>query len=208
MLNKSKLHTTQLVNIASIRMGYPLRSKLRNAPDGDTLLVQANNISPEGCLQTSQLARVRIALLAAKHLLCPDDLIFRSWGDDYTTALVSVLPEPAICLAPLIVLRILPNVAVLPGYLHWFMNLTLTRSRINDFPRDRTNRVISPALLAGLKVVVPAVDRQQKILQIAQLDLQARALEAQVADKRRVETETILFQYAQGVLHQPPVLAN
>jgi hypothetical protein len=104
-------------------------------------------------------------------------------------------------------LRILPNAAVLPGYLHWFMNFSLTRSHINNYPRDKASRVIAPALLAGLKVVVPPLNRQEKILQIAQLDLQARAMETRVAEIRRIETETTLFQYAQGVLHQPPVLA-
>lgn len=114
-------------------------------------------------MQTSQLARARIALLAAEHLLCPGDL-------------------------------------------HWFMNLSLTRSHINNYPRDRASRVIAPALLAGLKVVVPSINRQEKILQIAQLDLQARALEARIAEIRWLETETTLFQYAQCVLHLPPVL--
>jgi hypothetical protein len=199
MLNSSKLHTTQLANIASIRMGDTCRSKRRSAPDGDTLLVQPNNISPDGHLQTSQLARVRIALLAAEHLLCPGDLIFRSWGDNNTTALVGTMAERAVCVAPLIVLRILPNAAVLPGYLHWFMNLSLTRSHINNYPRDRASRVIAPALLSGLKAVVPAINRQEKILQIAQLDLQARAMEDRIVEIRRLETETSLFQYAQGI---------
>ncbi len=207
MLNKSELHPTQLANIASIHMGYTCRSKRRSAPDGDTLLVQTNNISPDGHLQTSQLARVRIALLAAEHLLCPGDLIFRSWGDNNTTALVGAMADRAVCVAPLIVLRILPNAAVLPGYLHWFMNLSLTRSHINNYPREGRSRVISPALLAGLKVVVPAINRQENILQIAHVDLQARAMEDRIVELRRLETETALFQYAQGVLHQPPALA-
>jgi hypothetical protein len=60
----------------------------------------------------------------------------------------------------LIVLRILPNAAVLPGYLPWFMNLSLNRSRINNYSRDRASRVIALALLAGLEVVVPAITRQ------------------------------------------------
>jgi hypothetical protein len=206
MSNRPKLHATQLSKIASIRMGYTLRSKLRNAPDGDTLLVQKNDISPEGSVQTDRLARLRIPLLAAEHLLCPGDLIFRSSGDDNATTLNSTAAERAVCVAPLIVLRILPNAAVLPGYLHWFMNLSLTRSHINNYPRDRTSRVISPALLTGLKVVVPSLDRQQIILQLVQLDREARMLEARVAKIRHLETETILFQYAQGMLHLPPVL--
>jgi hypothetical protein len=78
MLNKSKLQTTQLANIASIRMGYTQRSKRRSVPDGNTLLVQPKNISPDGHWQTSRLARARITLLAAEHLLRPGDLIFRS----------------------------------------------------------------------------------------------------------------------------------
>jgi hypothetical protein len=164
------------------------RSKRRSVPDGNTLLDQTKNISPDGNLQTSQLARARIALLAVEHRLCRGDLIFRSWGDNNTTALVGAMAERAVCVAPLIVLRILPNVAVLPGYLHWFMNLSLTRSHINNYPRERTSRVISPALLAGLKVVVPAINRQEKILQIAQLDLQARAMEDRIVEIRRLET--------------------
>jgi hypothetical protein len=104
-------------------------------------------------------------------------------------------------------MHILPNAAML-GYLPWFMNLSLNRSRINNYSRDRTSRVIALALLSGLEVVVPAINRQEKILQIAQLDLQVRALEARVAEMRWFETETSLFQYAQGVLHQPRCCAE
>ena len=53
---------------------------------------------------------------------------------------------------------------LMSGYLNWFMNSSITYSHINNYPSDRTSRVISPAVLAGLKVVVPSPDRQQMIL--------------------------------------------
>ena len=55
----------------------------------------------------------------------------------------------------------------------------------------------------GPVVSVPSLNRQEKILQIVQLDLQAKGLEARIAEMWRIKTETILFQCAQGVLRPP-----
>jgi hypothetical protein len=91
--------------------------------------------------------------------------------------------------------------ARLPALVYEFIPHPLTHKQLFAW---EGSRVIVSALLSGLEVVVAAINRQEKILQIAQLDLQARGLDARVAEMRWFETETSLFQYAQGGLHQPP----
>jgi hypothetical protein len=204
MLNNSKLHVTHLHNIAAIRTGYTVLQKLRGVSGGNTSLIQMKDVSQDGFLQPAALTQMQIVLLPSEHLLCPGDLIFRSRGDDNTTALIDVAVERAVCVAPLLLLRILPTAQVLPAYLHWFMNLSTTRRHINNYPRETTTRMIAPALLADVKVVVPTLARQRRILEIAQLNQQMLATATQIAEIRHLETETILLQYAEGAALPTP----
>lgn len=190
-----------LRDLAEIRMGYTFRGSLKAASDGNTAILQMKDASPEGVLQPQLFARTQIPHLSAHYFLRPGDLIFRSRGLQNTTVLIEQELERTVCIAPLMVIRVLPSQWVLPGYLHWFINLPETQDRMNAFARGTSIRMISAESMEGLEIVVPPIERQQKIVAACELNQQIRALEVKLAEKRQRYTDDALLLYAKGATH-------
>jgi hypothetical protein len=185
--------------IAKIRMGYTFRGSLKDAASGNTAIIQMKDASEEGILQTDAFARTQIDNFPEHYLLCPGDLIFRSRGLNTTTILIEQTMEQTICIAPLMFIRVLPNQLVLPAYLHWFINLATTQQKMNAYARGTTIRMISAESMEGLEVVLPTLDKQQKIIAAAELNRQIVLTQTQLAEKRQRYTEEALLQYAKGL---------
>lgn len=190
-----------LRDLAEIRMGYTFRGSLKAASAGNTAILQMKDASPDGVLQPQAFARAQIPHLSAHYLLRPGDLIFRSRGLQNTTVLIEQELERTVCVAPLMVIRVLPSQLVLPGYLHWFINLADTQQRLNAYARGTTVRMISAESMEGLEIVLPPIERQKKIVAATELNQQIRALEAKLAEKRQRYTDEALLLYAKGASH-------
>ncbi len=190
-----------LRELAEIRMGYTFRGSLKEASDGNTAILQMKDASPEGVLQAASFARTQIPHLSAHYLLRPGDLIFRSRGLQNTTVLIEQELERTVCIAPLMVIRVLPSQLLLPGYLHWFINLPETQERLNAFARGTVVRMISAESMEGLEIVVPPLERQQKIVAATELNQQIRVLEVKLAEKRQRYADEALLHYARGAIH-------
>jgi restriction endonuclease S subunit len=182
-------------------MGYTFRGSLKAASNGNTAIVQMKDASPEGVLQPETFARTQITHLSEHYLLRPGDLIFRSRGLTNTTVLITQELARTVCIAPLMVIRVLPSQWVLPGYLHWYINLSSTQERMNAYARGTTIRMISAESMEGLEIVVPPMERQQKIVAAMELEAQIQALETKLAEKRHRYTEEALLLYAKEAIH-------
>lgn len=194
-----------LRDIAEIRMGYTFRGSLKEASSGNTAIIQMKDASPDGILQTESFARTELSQLSEHYFLRPGDLIFRSRGLQNTTAMIEQELERTICIAPLMFIRLLPQTPVLPGYLHWYINLASTQAKMSAYARGTTIRMIPAESMEGLEIILPSLERQHKIVAATELNRQIQALEARLAEKRQRYAEEALLQYARGlrVLERP-----
>ena len=96
---------TKLGQVASIRMGYPFRSRLEHDAMGAIAVVQMKDIDDASALHVEDAVRVELADFKEHHLIRPGDLVFRSRGRTNSVALVSADIGPAILAAPMLLIR-------------------------------------------------------------------------------------------------------
>ena len=186
---------TKLGQVASIRMGYPFRSRLEHDATGAIAVVQMKDIDDASLLDAEDAVRVDLADVKEHHLIRPGDLAFRSRGRTNTVTLVSADIGVAVLAAPMLLIRPL---AVLPAYLHWYINLPGTQAMLADRAEGTSVRMISKAALEALEVPVPNRRKQQLIVEVSDLAAAEQGLLEQIAQERKRLADGLLIRYAKA----------
>lgn len=185
----------KLGQVASIRMGYPFRSRLEHDETGATAVVQMKDIDDASLLHLEGAVRVNMPGFNEHHLIRAGDLVFRSRGRNNSVALISEDVGSAVLAAPMLLIR---PFYVLPAYLHWYINLPSIQATLAAQAEGTAVRMISKAALEQLEVAVPPVETQQKIVEIGQLAALEARITAELMGRRKALTEGILMRKAQN----------
>jgi hypothetical protein len=185
----------KLRELADVRMGYPFRSRLEHDPHGDVAVIQMKDIDDANCLRVESAMRVSLPEGKAHHLIHKGDLVFRSRGRSNLAALIASNIGEAVVAAPMLLVR--PR-AVLPAYLHWFINLPATQVALAAVAKGTSVRMISKDALLEMDVPVPEMKQQLKIADVAALSLREQVLMADIVAERRWLTDRVLMQYAKN----------
>jgi hypothetical protein len=189
---------THLRDIADIRMGYTFRGSLKAATSGNTAVIQMKDASKAGLSRPECLSRTQLDTLNESYLLQEGDLIFRARGMINSAVLVESVFERTICIAPLMCIRIKDKHLVLPAYLQWFINTATTQRRMTALSQGEAVRMIPTVMMAGLEVILPVAERQEKIIDTINLHHKIIAMEAQLSANKERYTEQTLLQFAKG----------
>ena len=174
--------TAKLGDVADIYSGFPVRSRIAHVKDGAVAILQMKDIDDDGTLHFDRAARQDLPAARAHHLLRPGDLVFRSRGQNNLAALVTGDPGASVLASPLLLIR--PR-AVLPGYLHWHLNLPSTQAALAALSAGTSVQMISKAVLDNVELPVPDRSRQQLIVNIAALAALEQKLALQIATARK-----------------------
>lgn len=181
--------------VASIRMGYPFRSRLEHDAAGGIAVVQMKDIDEACLLHVEDAVRVDLPDVKAHHLIRQGDLVFRSRGRTNSVALVSADIGPAVLAAPMLLIR---PVDVLPAYLLWYINLPAIQVVLAAQSEGTSVRMISKAALEVLEMPVPSRHRQQLIVEISELATAEQGLLEQIAQERKRLADGVLMRYARN----------
>jgi len=186
---------TKLGQVASIRMGYPFRSRLEHDALGAIAVVQMKDIDDASALHVEDAVRVELADFKEHHLIRPGDLVFRSRGRTNSVALVSADIGPAVLAAPMLLIR---PIDVLPAYLLWYINLPATQATLAAQAEGTAVRMISKAALEALEMPLPSRRKQQLIVEISALAKAEQGLLEQIAQERKRLADGVLLRYARN----------
>jgi hypothetical protein len=184
---------TNLGRVASIRMGYPFRSRLEHNVTGAIAVVQMKDIDDASLLHVEDTVRVDLADVKEHHLIRQGDLVFRSRGRTNSVALVSADIGPAVLAAPMLLIR---PVKVLPAYLLWYINLPAIQAALAAQAEGTSVRMISKAALEALEMPVPSQRTQQMIVEVSALATTEQGLLEQIAQARKHLADGVLMRYA------------
>ena len=184
---------TKLGQVASIRMGYPFRSRLEHDATGAIAVVQMKDIDDASLLRVEDAARVNLADVKEHHLIRRGALVFRSRGRTNSVALVLADIGPAVLAAPMLLIR---PMAVLPAYLLWYINLPTVQATLAAQAEGTSVRMISKAALEALELPVPSRRKQQLIVDVAALATAEQGLLEQIAQERKRLADGVLMRYA------------
>lgn len=185
----------KLKQIASVQMGYPFRSRLERSEQGKISVIQMKDIDEENHLRMEGLVRISMPDVKAHHLVQSQDIIFRPRGYITTAALIREEPGTAILAAPLLRIRV-ENGGVFAPYVNWFINQPSGQSYLASHAKGTSVPMISKQAVEEMEILLPPLERQKKIVEIAALAATEQRLLRRLAEKRSQYTARVLMQLA------------
>lgn len=199
-----------LGDIAALRVGYQLRRAVEPDDEGENALIQLANVR-DGVIDLSNLPCMTLPDVKTHHILKSGDILLRSRGATYEAALLAEPPKNAVALAPLFVLRLMrhwidfssysfddalsdpfsESEPLLSEYLVWFINRPATQAALRT---QQTGVIpsVSVQTFADLKIIVPFVEVQQRIVQADAAMREERRLTLELLNRREQKTRALL----------------
>jgi hypothetical protein len=188
-------HLLKLKDLAlEFRPGYQLREAVQPASDGAHALVQLGNVR-DGVIVLQGLARMTLGgktgtAVRLNHFVRDGDILLRGRGATYGAALVSEVPENAVALSPLFLLRVKPD--VVPEYLVWYINRPATQAILRSVQRGTVIPSVNSQAFGGLEIALPSLSVQRQVAEIAGLAREERRLAERLAQFRERQVEHYL----------------
>lgn len=149
-------------DFCSIRLGHSFRRRLTNASDGNVLVIQPKNISPEGFISFGQGEPVRTDVSVSKPLQL-DDILIVNRGR--FSAAVFDLPNSDAWIVPSSILVLsLKTESVLPEYVACYFNSSGGQQLLRRHCEHSTVPFISARNLANIDIPIPPLDRQKALI--------------------------------------------
>ena len=175
---------TKLKTIASIRSGYPFRSKIDPDLQGTIRVIQMKDLNEYNEIDLRDVFKIQISYFDPKHLLKPGDILFQSRGITNNFVLVTEEIEQAVADSSLTVIS-LKSKQVNPAYLVWYFNHPCTQHQISRFAEGTSLLRVNNSALGKLKIKLPSLQKQDLIAKIDRLSRREQQLIAEIAQKRQ-----------------------
>ncbi len=188
----------KLKKLATVQTGYSFRSRLEASRDGEIAVIQMKDLQDDNTVNCSYLTKVDMKAVKNQHLVRKGDLIFRSRGLLNTSSVLIADPGKAVVAAPLLRIRVTKPEIILPEYLNWYISQHDAQVFLNSIAGGTTQKMISKQAIEGLEVLLPSIEKQRAILDLAKLSVREQTLFHTLAEKREQYISTILMKYAKG----------
>ena len=196
-LGLSKSHTVLLRDVALLSVGYPFRNTCVPGECG-TLACFLRDVGSDGSLNVGALRRVEDAKSNNSHLAVAGDIVFRSRGGSFVSALVPVLDEDLLVVAPMIRIRV-NRERVLPEYLVWYMNGANGAAFFKEFAKGSAMPLVSKTVLEQMPVKLPNLRVQQTIADLVKLSRKEHEILAEIVKQKNLILETEISKYLESL---------
>jgi restriction endonuclease S subunit len=187
----------KLKELAAIQVGYTFRVPPSSLNIGDVAVIQARDLATANTVAVDGLARIQIESPKDHHLVKPGDLVFKSRGGKFTSAIVADYPGVAVVAGPLFRIRV-SSLRLVPEYLNWFICHATTQKILAGLAKGTMQQMISKEALEDLEIPVPSLDRQKVIVALASLGEEERNLMIRITEQRERIISAQLIQLAKG----------
>ncbi len=185
----------KLKNIADVQSGYSFRSRLDTSEHGGFKVIQMKDLV-DNAVDCNNLVKIHLDEVKEHHYVQKGDLIFRSRGLDATAALLNDDVRKAVVAAPLFRIRITNPRKVLPEYLVWYIGQRDAQIYLASRMKGTLQKMISKQALNELQVVVPGIEKQKQIVELAMLASKEQQLLFALAEKRKQFCTEVLWRCA------------
>jgi len=188
----------RIKNIATVQVGYSFRSRLEVSKGGGVAVIQMKDLLDDNTVGCDQLIKIDMDSVKDHHLACKGDLVFRSRGLVSNAAILLEDPGKAVVAAPLLRIRITKPEIILSEYLNWYISQREAQVFLTSRAIGTAQKMISKEVLESLEVLLPSLDKQKSIVELALLSVREQTLSSVLAQKRRQYMSTLLMQLAKG----------
>lgn len=167
-------------------MGVTLRGRdaTRAVADGSCRLVRIGDVSQDGTWLNADFARIEPAdRIRDEQFLRPGDVLFPNRGTR-TTAIAFRLEVPRVIAGAQFFVLCPKAARALPEYLAWFLRTEEAARHFEGRRKGTYVQIIERRDLEELELPLPPLDVQRKIVEVAALAVEERALGERVAALR------------------------
>ncbi|NDV61082.1 restriction endonuclease subunit S [Puniceicoccales bacterium CK1056] len=174
----------KISEIATISAGYQSRKAIKNDPDGSHCLLQIRDFNPERThIDPSDMIRLTPTSSNRDESLRSGDVVFLSRGQKNFAFAVPEFPEPTLAGSYFFVLR--PKQEVTGTYLAWYLNQPAAQYHFKRLSTVGAHMpIVTRDVVESLKLPIPSMEIQQKIIKLSALADEQAQLLAQLAKKK------------------------
>jgi len=179
-------------------MGATLRGRdaTRPDPNGSCRLIQISDLDNNGTFRNEDFTRIEPNETVNPSLhLRPGDILFPNRGTRTTAAVLTHSAENILAGAQFFVLT-RKSIEVLPEYLAWSLRTTEAARYFASRRKGTLVQTLQRSHLEDFPVPLPPLAVQKKILELADLEREARQLETRLATLRASHLEESLLNAA------------
>lgn len=188
----------RLKDIADFRVGYLFRGKVKPDPSGSVRVVQIKDVDAKRRINTAGLEQVNIDK-PEPYLVQPDDVLFLSRGHRLYATVVPEVEPNTIATGYFFILR--PNdETVYPAYLAWTLNQPAFQESLKPYRRGTHIPMVSRADVENLRIQIPPLDVQRKIVKLNELMEKERRIVSTIQEKRRLLVQAASRKMMHGQL--------
>jgi hypothetical protein len=184
---ESKTHA--LNELVTIQPGHPFRGKLPLSEKGQTFVVQFRHIVVGERLTDKHGAALDKATLTGRKepdYLRPGDVLFMAKGTRNDTALVGDVPPNTVCTPNFYRIRLKPETDnLLPAFLNWQLNHLDAQRYFSMCSQGSAASSITKSQLEALPIIIPPLEAQQVMVNLADAATQEQGLLNQLIENRR-----------------------
>ena len=187
-----------LSDVANFRTGYLFRGKVKPDPAGGVRVVQIKDIDADQKIRVGDLTPVNLDR-PDPYMTRSGDVLFLNRGHRLYPVVVPDVAANTIATGYFFILR--PNARLIVSeYLAWALNQPDFQDSLRPYLRGSHIPMVSRTDVEGLRIDVPPLDVQRRILMLNNLLEDERRLSAAIYERRRQ-----LVQAVSRTLMQAPV---
>lgn len=197
-LKKKEINRMQqkIKDIADIQIGYQFRKKIEPERGGTLQVVQIRDFDENQSLNQEGLCRITIDQLSEKYLVHKNDILFLARGHRNFAVPVIDSIEGTIAASHFFVLK-MKTEKVIPEYLAWFINQAPAQGYLHNLARRGTHMPIIPkSVFENLKVQIPDIETQKKIVKLNTLIDKEKTLLYNLREKRALLVRSLCLKAA------------
>ena len=161
----------QILNqIASIELGFQLRSQVIQSPESKELLIQMKDVSKTNGVNWKTCVPTQLPGKKMPQWLCDGDVIVVARGFNFFAAHIQDIPQgfQAVAAPAFFVLSKI-NAQILPEYLTWWLNQVPTQRYFEKSAEGATTKSLKRNALENTPVIIPPLEQQKHIVSLARL---------------------------------------
>lgn len=180
--NQSNRPWSRLSKLVHIQPGYLSRGRVHSVPDGTHRLLQAKDFA-DGGVRLENAVRFHPERNPELYQVLRGDVLVIARGQEHRAHCIDEdLPNTLVAFS-FYILR-LDSSRILPGYLAWWLNQPRVQAQINAESRGTGISYISRQALENLRLQVPTLTVQHKIVRILELWHRIKSIRRRLDEKR------------------------
>jgi len=187
----------KLSDFVELRAGHPFRGSVPASVVGNAYALQMRDLSPEAGVAWRGLVRTELDTRKSPDWLQRGDVVFVARGMRNYALCMDEVPLPTVCSQYFFLLRVrsaplLPT--LLPEFLAWQINRAPAQRYLASNAEGSDQLSIRRGVLEDLPLVVPSIERQQRIVALGAAARRERQLHEQLILNGEKQLDALAYE--------------